>query len=249
MWWPDSAWVSGQDCPSSERCDGGYHLVRPDGTGVRDLPGRPAWSADGAVLAAAAPDGSLRVGPPDGTELRDIGKFPMPGGWSPDGSAFVFVRDGEALIAGADGSHVRNLATAELVGLTRAWWSTDGKLIATLEGSALWLRSPDGNFRKRIGIGFGEDGWSPDWAPVWSPDGSWLAIGGTDDVTLVRMGDWHPVLVTNAHSPVWSPDGRYLAVMTTDTAGSYAGAVMNADGSGRRIVTGRVDTLSLIWAP
>ncbi len=113
----------------------------------------------------------------------------------------------------------------------------------------MWVRSPDGNFRRRIGFGLGEDGWSPDWAPVWSPDGSWMAIGSTDDVTFVSMGDWHPVLVANAHSPVWSPDGRYLAVMTTDTAGSYAGAVMNADGSGRRIVTGRVDTLSLIWAP
>jgi hypothetical protein len=75
-WSPDSRWVSGQDCPSPALCVGGYYVIRPDGTDVRDLPGRPAWSANGAVLAVAAPDGSLWVGRPDGTDLRDIGQFP-----------------------------------------------------------------------------------------------------------------------------------------------------------------------------
>ena len=118
-------------------------IVRPDGSDRRelatwDVPVRPdwqelqsppVWSRDDRVLAMPGPDGSLLVGNGDGSELRAIGTFPIPGGWSADGSTFVFVRDGDAWLAQADGSGVRNLTEFPFGGAAYAAWSPDGRWI------------------------------------------------------------------------------------------------------------------------
>ncbi len=74
-------------------------VVRPDGTGVRQLtgevePGRPVWSPDGKLIAFATYDGSLRVMHADGSGERVV--VALAGGeidrvaWSPDGKTIAF---------------------------------------------------------------------------------------------------------------------------------------------------------------
>jgi Tol biopolymer transport system component len=202
-------------------------------------------------MAVATPDGTLLVGDGDGTDLRAIGSFPSPSGWSPDGSSFVFVRDGNAWIARADGTDVRNVTGFDLGGVTGAWWSPDGRWIAVLQGSVMWLMSPDGAVRQRIGTGMGpgDGGWGQAWTPVWSPDGAWLAIEHGDQVTLVRLGDSLAVRLTNAWQPVWSSHGRHLAIVSEDGNGGYRVDVANADGTGRRTVATGVAYPPLTWVP
>ena len=112
----------------------------------------------------------------------------------------------------------------------------------------MWIFSPDGSVRQRVGTGLGPGttGWGPEWAPAWSPDGRWLAIEHDDHVMLVNVDDWRVIRLEQAWQPAWSLDGRHLAVVT----GSYAVDVMNPDGSGRvtvwryRVSAGRLAPLT-----
>lgn len=242
VWSPDGAWIAANRCLDTA-CARGYFIVRPDGSAVRELPGRAAWSADGEVIAVGAPDGTLLVGRADGSDLKAIGAFPSPAGWAPDGSHFAFVRDGDVWVAARDGTGSRNVTSFELGGATAAAWSPDGRWIAVRRGQALWVVTPDGSQERHIGSGFTD----PLALMVWSPDGSWLAIGDVEDVILYQRDAWHPVLVANATLPAWSPDGRYLAVATTRPDLSSVD-VMNADGSGRRTVwPGSVIGGPVVW--
>ena len=246
IWSPGGGWLAMTGCGEVE-CRSS--IMRRDGTNRRDLPGAPHWSPGDRVMAIAGPDGSLLVGPGDGSNLRSIGTFPLPGGWSPDGSAFVFVRDGDAWLARADGSGTRNLTEFELGGATRAFWSPDGRWILVMQGETARVFSPDGTTRQRLGTNFNvtDGSWGPDWAPAWSPDGTFVAIENGSEVALFRTSDWHAVRLTNAWQPAWSPDGRHLAVVSDDGNGAYQVDVANADGTGRVTVTSAISYPPIAW--
>jgi Tol biopolymer transport system component len=258
-WSPAGSWVSTSGCDAAGACSAsGSMIMRPDGSDRHELPGRPVWSGDEQTLAVLDRDGQLLVGGGDGSGLRPIGVFPLPAAWAPDGSEFVFVRDGDAWIARADGSQVHNLTGFDLGGVTGAWWSPDGRWIAVLQGTTMWAFSPDGSVQQRLGshLGHPAGGWGPEWAPVWSPDSAWLAIehddpnagvGGTQaDVTLVHAGDWRAVRLANAWQPAWSLDGRHLAVVSS-SGGGYVADVTDASGSGRTTVFAGLPYPPLGW--
>ncbi|WP_165226845.1 serine/threonine-protein kinase [Aquisphaera insulae] len=129
------------------------------------------------------------------------------------------------------------LATAEEDGVVRVWDTSDGRMIAECRGHA----------RKALSVSFRGDGrrlvttsadgtvrrWDPatgmeDGAPyeqhsgetlaaVYSPNGDWVASGGTDRTVRVwRTTDLHDVAVLHGHTGVvrqlaFAPDGRRLA--------------------------------------
>ena len=56
----------------------GDRIMRPDGSGIRDLPGSPIWSPDDRRLWVTQPDGTVLVGQGDGSGLdARSGRFPM----------------------------------------------------------------------------------------------------------------------------------------------------------------------------
>jgi Tol biopolymer transport system component len=209
----------------------------------RDLPAEPVWSAGDRVLAVPGLDGSLLVGNGDGTDLRAIGTFPPPTGWSADGSTFVFIRDGDAWLAEADGSGVRNLTEFPFGGAAGAWWSPDGRWIVVTQGFTVWVFSPDGSVRRRLGGGM-----EVSTSPAWSPLGTWLALEHDDRVTLFRVDDWSAVRLENATAPAWSRDGRHLAVVSQGEGG-FEVDVMNPDGTGRVTVSSEIGYPPLTWLP
>jgi Tol biopolymer transport system component len=232
-WSPDGTWLSVTG-------DHEAAILRPDGTGLLELPGIASWSPDGLTIAAPKADGTLLIGRPDGSNLRNVGAFPSPVTWSPDGSRFGFIRDGNVWTAASDGTDVRPLTTFALGGASNAIWSPDGRWIAVIATHGLWTMRSDGTEQRWLALGLADSVYEA----VWSPDSSRLAVPTYSDATasgqhsrvlLVRPDGGPAVLVDDAVGPGWSPDGRFLVVTDSVPSGIDTGslAVMNADGSGR----------------
>jgi Tol biopolymer transport system component len=61
----------------------------------------------------------------------------------------------------------------------------------------------------------------PEAAPVWSPDGGAIIWGSEDGLSISRLDDQPPALLTNlpiAGRPAWSPDGRSIAYIDRESA-------------------------------
>jgi Tol biopolymer transport system component len=250
FWSPDEKWLG----VSGTRT----YVFRPDGSGLREIPGDPTWSPDGRTLGVARPDGQLLVGGPDGSDLRAIGSFPAPISWCPDGSRFAFLSDGNAWTARRDGTDLRNATSLPLGGASMVMWSPDGRWLAVGANHGLWLVPADGAGRRWLGLGLNETVFSV----AWAPGGSSLALETYTDMTppapqtnriyLVKPDGSPTIAVDDARSPAWSPDGRYLLVAHADASGSGAEdgriEVMNADGSGRHELLSPAGHTSVSWA-
>jgi Tol biopolymer transport system component len=234
-WSPGGSWLSVSG--SSDR------ILRPDGSGLRDLPGSPTWSPDERRMSISWPEGTLLVGDGDGTGLRAVGSFPPYVVWSQDGSRFAFIRDGDVWTAAADGTDIRNVTAFPLGGASNMAWSPDDRWLAVATTHGAWVMRPDGTDRR--GLVFGPS--KAMGGLVWAPDTSRLAVEAySDDTTgqditiyLLAVDGSAAVRVDAASGPSWSPDGRYLAVghVTPSSGGGYEIgnlAVMNGNGSGRR---------------
>ncbi|HEV7825557.1 MAG TPA: hypothetical protein VGP02_11670 [Mycobacteriales bacterium] len=134
----------------------------------------------------------------------------------------------------------------------RPRWSPDGRRLAFLRGTDLWVAAGDGSSPTRVARGAG--------GPAWSPDGRWLAYVG-DDGTLwrirsdapsgapVRVLDTHLVLTPLPGDPstvrglahdtsvAWSPDGARIAFPGGECLGVYERCLTVADlGTGAQYV-------------
>jgi Tol biopolymer transport system component len=156
----------------------------------------------------------------------------------------------------------------ELPGIVQPTWSPDGERIAFQgfsDGRSLYVIDRDGsNLTDLLGpaphdsIGFFD--------PAWSPDGSRIAyiastqVGSTRQwrlrVEVVDADGSNPTELVEAgicyclgFTPglTWSPDGASLALVIVGPGGAYGLYVMNADGTGLRLVA-EADG-SLAWRP
>lgn len=247
VWSTAGGWIAKSIC-DGETGECQDSIERPDGTGRAELPGAPTWLSGDRAMTISKPDGSLLLGYGDGTELHPIGEFPKPSGWSPAGSTFAFVRDGDAWLAESDGTGIRNLTEFELGGATEASWSPDGRWIVVLQGSTLWAFTPDGSLRQRIGTDLGpiDRGDGAAWSVAWAPNGGALAVETTDGVVIVDTDDWSAVRLPDAAAPAWSPDGQFIAVIAS---GGYKVDVMRPDGTDRATVTTEIAGEPLVWLP
>ncbi|MES9991522.1 MAG: hypothetical protein ABW098_06175 [Candidatus Thiodiazotropha sp.] len=177
-----------------------------------------AWSPSGELLLAGTADGELcalrldaewkfrvqahqqgitRVSPsPAGDTIATTGE---------DGGLLLWQAEtGEPLeTLGQDQSWAEHLA-----------WSPDGKLLAGVAGSRIYLRDADGNTSEW-------DGHPGNVAALaWAPKGRRLASATNKGVYLWNPGSWQPTRVLSfpgaAVSLVWSHDGHALAAGTQD---------------------------------
>jgi len=199
----------------------------------------------------------LLVGGPDGSNLHSVGLFPSPIWWSPDGSRFAFIRDGNAWTAARDGTDQRNLTLLPVGGASNVAWSADGRWISVAASHGVWLLPSDGGARQWLGLGLDDTVFSLNWAPTstrlaletysTAPSGDQQSV-----VYLVDPSGSPTVRLDSAREPSWSPDGRFLLVLhASPSSGDAADGrieVMNSDGSGRHQLPAPAGLDPTIWA-
>jgi len=168
-WSPDGHWIAFSEWLG----DSGLFVVRPDGKGLRKLPGvgealRPSWSPDSRSLVYAGDQG-LRIIGLNGRGARRLTRSGYSPAWSPDGTQIV-LSDGDPAkiwVVGADGLRARQLTRGKTHD-TVPVWSSDGKQIAFVRSTSfgasgrLYVMSADGAHQRAVGpSGAGFPAWQP----------------------------------------------------------------------------------------
>jgi Tol biopolymer transport system component len=260
--------------PKVSLTERGVYLIRPDGTGLRNLtPGEEGlytfrWSPDGsriAVVTSACNAPRVSVIDVDNGGGVEVAAFDGSAGgqewivwgleWSPDGRQLAVparrYEEGEpyhTFLVNADGSG-EPVEAFEGFGLR---WSPDGESLAfsTHSESGATLSIFDMATRTATVIDKGKRFGYLDW----SPDGQRMAYSmsqpdATHDALVVidRDGENRRVVAERGSHPQWSPDGKYVAFSTGGVGIGWDIAVAPADGSEEyvRLVPGR----TFRWSP
>lgn len=181
----------------------------------------------------------------DGTGLVKLADAASAPAWSPDGTRIAYqnTADNEIYAVNIDGSGVTNLTqTGKLIRNWHPAWSPDGTKIAFMSnrtGTAeIYVMNADGTGQKQLTAH--QDPQQVYDYPSWSPQGQiTFIIARLNDRKVPTMGDVYIInadgsgfrpLGYSAGRIAWSPDGKLVAY----SSGGLR--VMNADGSGTRIV-------------
>jgi Tol biopolymer transport system component len=243
---------------ASSRWFGGICLIRPDGTGLRQIFHGNAsdvdWSPDGRRIAFQGAGGIYVTGRRGGKPKRILRgqRFSLPA-WAPDGRRLAVVADEPDLsmaidVVNADGSALRRLLPPYVRKSNRHWgfvsasetepsWSPDGRQIAMQAGDRRIVVVDVASGRRRT---IAEGGYEP----AWSPDGQLIAFQSKSGLWVANAdGSGDPrELAENGGDPSWAPDSRSLVFEATYWYGRYwrrpqGLSVVGASGSGLRKLT------------
>lgn len=195
-------------------------LVRPDGTGLREVGLRDhetrvdLWSPDGARIAGAASFGGASAPVVAVCEVESGACGVMGGGsaeaWAPGGPRLAVIGGSVASV----NASVLDLGTGERLPLvdlvpsvTAVAWARTGMLAAVGEDGGLVILDGPGAVPETIAEDLRVTG-----RPAWSPDGDWLAVraesGQGSDIFVMRPdGTDRRQLATGGagQSVVWAP--------------------------------------------
>jgi Tol biopolymer transport system component len=243
-WSPSGQWITYTRVPRGGLLTGyptppgkGNHIfiIRPDGTGRRDLTEVTCQEREGCIGDRTS------SWSPDGDQIALVRKFDSP------------VERADVFVIRADGTHARQLTNpGPHYSDNLPQWSPDGERIAfnryqrRTDHDAVFTMTKLGRHLRRI------TPWEMNCTngPDWAPDGHWILINCVGNVRnnlwLVRPNgtDLHR-LTRNPDKDEWasssfSPDGTMIVTSRLPGAGDAGNAdvyVMNVDGSGLHDIT------------
>ncbi len=263
----------------NDRWENALWIMNGDGSKLRFLVkgGGARWSPDGTRIAYTAdgePTGSqvfVRYMDAEGavTQVTRVNRAPSDLAWSPDGKWIAF----RALVPMKERWNVAGVPSAP----AGAKWVEAPYVVEKLnyrrdrtgftdEGfQQIFVVPSDGGTPRQL-----TEGPYPHGAPEWTPDGKTLVFSGLrepDSDWMWRESEIYALEVASKAvrqltrrkgpdgNPAVSPDGRLIAYTgydhSTDTWVEQKLYVMNADGSGSRLLTPSLDRSpqGLLWAP
>jgi len=253
-WSPDGKLIAF----ASSRWFGGICLIRPDGTGLRQIfrgnASNVDWSPDGRSIAFQGNDGIYVIGR-DGGRVRRIlrGKRFSHPAWSPSGRELAVVADepdlSEAVYVMRSGEgRVHRLLPPYVPKTDPRWsflsasetnpaWSPDGREVAVQVGDGHIVAVSVAGGRPRS---IGEGGYEP----AWSPDGRLIAFQVDSNLWVANAdgSGGRRMIAEGGGDPSWSPDSHSLVFEVTYWHGRYwrrpqGLSVVGTAGSGLRTLT------------
>jgi dipeptidyl aminopeptidase/acylaminoacyl peptidase len=161
--------------------------------------------------------------------------------YSPDGKRIVFVRDGELVIANANGSGQRALAAADDQRSDPSFAPSGQRLLfVSAVSKGIVTSDLSGNHIRIVTPVSGDH-------PVWSPGGGRILFDHGSSIWTVRTGGENPqLLIPNASMPDWSPDGRAIVYVCGRLAGL---CVAHPNGTHRRRIYGTYPNSGVPYPP
>jgi Tol biopolymer transport system component len=209
----------------------------PSGTVLR-RDGEVISSEAGRLVAVDPDTGESRIIVDSEQTQRRIGNA----AWSPDGRWVAYDLNGSGLWVVNAELQPRQLA----VGFVSWTWSPTAPQLAMVRDSRLTVVDASTGRQTDLGSVVGD----VTSAPVWSPDGTRILygaregslysvdVGGGERSLLVRLPGEN---LDSIDEIEWSPDGTYLAILNDLEPGGGRLYVMNADGSGVRVLVDNFD--------
>lgn len=164
--------------------------------------------------------------------------------WSPDGSSIAFDQDTDTKdaidVVSAAGGRPRVLATVPSGTINQLKWAPDGRSIAFGTAHGIDVIKVDGSHRRNVTRLSVHDF-------SWSPDSAKLVVTASGQIFSVDVARHTKRLLAKGTIgyPSWSPDGRSIVYFRRCIAINGGGddvvcdlALMNTDGSGKRLLLG-----------
>ena len=259
----------------SVRADGTDPKTLTSGSGNESA---PQWSPDGMHIAYQQGDPTgiyIAISDADGTNVHPLAgtsPFDLDPTWSADGSRLYFGCDRfdrrhDLCTAALDGSDLRAIQFPSLDPVVTpctpfcksimshfAAAPGDGRISFEVLGGGelqrVWVAALDGTSAIPL------SGTTTSFAGRWSPSGDRMLLNITDDNNRFALATVKPdgssyLQITSYDDAMtsgdWSPDGKVI-VYANESTGQIG--VMNADGSGRRLITaGQFRTAAPTWNP